>query len=350
MKCIRTFIVVFLLLTSLAVALQSVSFASANFLPFPSYSLQINADGTIRDRTPSPNDETIRRDGNVYTLTRDLDDTAILIRASNIVFDGSNHLLSHKLGGEKGVEVSLATNVTVKNIFVNSLGQGIGFMNSANCTVVNSTVTGGGFGILVDWSQNVVVANNSVINCSAGVGLISANNSEIFFNRVTDSRQGFYVLASTQNIANNNIIKDNNVSVQLHIQYGKETDVSSDNTFYANAFVDNKQDIGYVYESTLTKQEAENFSRNAFHWDKSMFGNFWSNYNGSDTNGDGIGNQPYVINGDNVDYYPVMSQTNLNPSQVKNQEISTVEVSVVAVIAGSILMGIFVYYRRGKQR
>jgi len=35
-------------------------------------------------------------------------------------------------------------------------------------------------------------------------------------------------------------------------------------------------------------------------------GNYWSNYQGSETNGNGIGNTPYIIDGYNQDSYPLM--------------------------------------------
>jgi hypothetical protein len=37
-----------------------------------------------------------------------------------------------------------------------------------------------------------------------------------------------------------------------------------------------------------------------------MEGNYWSDYNGTDSNGDGIVDTPYIIDDKNVDHYPLM--------------------------------------------
>ena len=41
-------------------------------------------------------------------------------------------------------------------------------------------------------------------------------------------------------------------------------------------------------------------------WDNGTFGNYWSDYNGTDSNGDGIGDIPYYINDGNIDNHPLM--------------------------------------------
>ena len=79
---------------------------------------------------------------------------------------------------------------------------------------------------------------------------------------------------------------------------------SQDNSIYLNDFGDSRgicsngpsfwnssQDINYQYNSKI-------FS--------GRMGNYWSDYAGTDKDGDGIGDQPKVIDADNVDYHPLM--------------------------------------------
>ena len=61
---------------------------------------------------------------------------------------------------------------------------------------------------------------------------------------------------------------------------------------FHNNFVNNTQP-GSVFTSTNI-------------WDDGSRGNYWSDYNGTDANHDGIGDTPYVIDANNTDHYPLM--------------------------------------------
>lgn len=52
-------------------------------------------------------------------------------------------------------------------------------------------------------------------------------------------------------------------------------------------------------------------------WDNGWEGNYWSDHNGTDSNGDGISDTPHIINVNNTDNYPLMNRY-WNPGDINH--------------------------------
>jgi hypothetical protein len=73
---------------------------------------------------------------------------------------------------------------------------------------------------------------------------------------------------------------------------------SLNNEFFHNNFVDNKKQLGF-----------DEFSKSFWDAGYPFGGNFWSDYRGIDSDKDGIGDTPYLVNGDEADRFPLMGKT-----------------------------------------
>jgi parallel beta-helix repeat protein len=105
-------------------------------------------------------------------------------------------------------------------------------------------------------------------------------------NNIANNDIGIDLSSSSNNSISGNNIADNG--------YGIHLNSSSDNNVYHNNFVEN------------THQVQSAGSINVWDDGYTSGGNYWSNYNGTDTNQDGIGDTPYTITANNADGCPLM--------------------------------------------
>ena len=84
--------------------------------------------------------------------------------------------------------------------------------------------------------------------------------------------------------------------------------ISSGNKITENWFIKNEVGIwvfsstNYIYHNDFIDNERQANARGRSTWDR----NYWSDYNGSDSDNDGIGDEPYLINEKNADPHPLM--------------------------------------------
>jgi nitrous oxidase accessory protein NosD len=107
---------------------------------------------------------------------------------------------------------------------------------------------------------------------------------------------------------------------------------------HQNSFENNSVQISGCQCKTYNLTETPHF------WDDGRAGNFWSDYNGTDSNGDGIGDSAYVIDPLDQDRYPLMQ----SPIQTQVPAKFPVEAVVLGVSAALVAAAaaVILYRRR----
>jgi nitrous oxidase accessory protein len=195
-----------------------------------------------------------------------------------------NHMRSVTVGGTE--------NTVSKNIFTGAIDVRFSSLN----TICDNLVINGSCIGLVESSYNKIF-NNTVTNCITGVAIhLNSSGNAVYENILLNNEVGFAIhVDGSNNVIYKNYVANNSygINIGLHSKSGKNT------TLYHNNFVDN-------IEQVRIESRAKNYG---LIFDNGKEGNYWSNYNGTDADGDGIGDTPCVIDENNRDNYPLMEPT-----------------------------------------
>jgi len=165
---------------------------------------------------------------------------------------------------------SSSNNIT-GNIFESiGLGSAIRLEYATQNLIHRNYISSSVEGIQIMQSSNYnTVSENTIVNCKdPGIRLQNSDWNTVTRNTIKNSGAGISIY-----IANNNFVQNNN-------------------------FVDNIMEV--AADEWYARQWGYGYSLNS--WKE----NYWSDYNGTDNDGDGIGDTPYIINEVNQDNYPLM--------------------------------------------
>jgi parallel beta-helix repeat protein len=320
----------------------------------------IASDGTV-------NSSAITRSGNTYTFTADAANQTLLIQHSNIVVDGANHALVGFHNGNtyalENMHIENVSDVTVKNLNVSASWQGIWIqtsknieltnnnftdintaieVNSANSTrilknafanlgyailfgayglppsidntVSDNTINNALTGITMTYTSHDKVTNNTLTNIlSSGIetdrgGTITDNrlfngtsaiaitvtsNSIVTQNTIGGFQTGFQLAGVNSQIIENTV--ENCSQVALMFGSSDSYPIGGNLVYHNNFFNDSEPLVMY-----------DNASLSLNFWDNTKEGNYWSNYNGTDANKDGVGDTAFQLGDNNTDLGPLM--------------------------------------------
>jgi parallel beta-helix repeat protein len=270
--------------------------------------IYIRADGSI----DPPTAPLVTVDNVTYTLTGNItsDADGIVIERDSIVMDGNGYTITYSYSDFNwhGIQVAAyVEGVTIKHTNIRRFYEGVNLDRlSSNINVTGNNITGNIIGISLQEESfnNTILGNRIANNPARGVFLFRSSDNTIQRNNISNSsstENGAGVFIS-QPASRSNIIFENNITDNW---YGVYFDESRNNTVLHNRFTGNVQHaliypVGYVQ-----------------YWDGGYpsGGNQWMGYSGTDlyggpyqneTGGDGIGDEPYIIDAYNKDNYPLM--------------------------------------------
>lgn len=276
----------------------------------------IRLDGSI-DPPTAP----VKRDGNTYYLTSDIYSSpnvqsAFVVEKDNIVIDGAGYTLHGTYNGTKDVDWTVGQgpyNGTGAPPW--TVGIDIADISLGNLTIRNLTAKNFSIGMFI-WTSNNTIVDNIVVDNIVGI-MVSESSNSFIGNYIANNDEGLFLAVNSAGCFAENM------------------------TSYHNSFVNNTKQVNGC-QCTDSVENCTTYSTNI--WDNGSEGNYWSDYEGTDEDGDGIGDEPYVIDLKNQDRYPLMECPVISPAANAEAHGAVFLAAIVSTVVA--IAGLLLYFRK----
>jgi len=226
---------------------------------------------------------------------------------SNTIIDGGGD----NDGVGDNVVHAVASNVSIRRFTIRNGYVGIWFEYSNNSLIAENNMTDNRDAVFIRYSYNCTITQNTVKNTAErGIFITDSSNFTIDSNQVYGS--GYYGINT--NASTNGLIARNSAYQNYYDGIGLGMgsrncavigNNASDNVLFG-IWIDSNSENNTVYHNNIVRNTKQASVFLANDWDNGFEGNYWSDYAGNDSNQDGIGDTPYVVEEGFEDHYPLM--------------------------------------------
>jgi len=215
-------------------------------------------------------------------------------------------------------------------------GIGLYMYHSSHNTIANNTGGSNSMGIYLYYycEYNTLHSNTVQSNDYEGIYLSHFSNHNYITNNTVSNNGGeggMYLYLSDYNTIANNSISNVACDIKGVFLYKSDYNVLTGNNISCNQvgiYLFSGCDYNLVYNNYLHNRLHNALASGTNSWNTTktpgrnilggpyLGGNYWSDYNGTDTDGDGLGDTPYTVAGLNIDYHPLTEPAAPSPPVV----------------------------------